>query len=120
MNRPVEALAVPLWEDERGGLRVGGSRVLLELVLAAHQQGATPADIVRMYSSLDLADVLVVLAWALRHPGDAADYLRRREASAAEVRRKIESLPSFRPNLKEVLLARQALREQPHDAPDGG
>lgn len=106
MNLPIDALAVPLWEDERGGLRVGRSRVLLEMVLAAHQQGATPADIVRMYSTLDLADILVVLAWALRHPNDAADYLRRREASAAEVRRKIESLPSFRPHRKRSCLLR--------------
>src|SRR4051812_33189054 len=57
MNLPLETIAVPLWEDEHGGWRVGRSRVQLERVIAAHRQGAAPADIVDMYPTLELADV---------------------------------------------------------------
>jgi hypothetical protein len=117
MNRPLEAIAVPLWEDEHHGWRVGKSRVLLEMVLVAHKQGATAEDIVDMYSTLDLADVHTVLAWALRHPEDAEDYLRRRDEEAAEVRRMIEAAQTPRPGFKEELLARKARRGQGDAAP---
>jgi uncharacterized protein (DUF433 family) len=117
MNRPLEAIAGPLSEDEHGGLRVGKSRVLLEMVLVAHRQGATAEDITRMYSTLESADVYAVLAWALRHPADAEAYLRRREEEASEVRRKLEAAGMTRPFPKEELLARKARQEQEEAAP---
>ena len=91
MNIPLEPIAVPLWEDEHGGLRVGKSRVQLERVIAAHRQGAAPATIIDMYPTLELADVYAVLAWVLRHPAEVEAYLRRRDEQAAELRRKLEA-----------------------------
>ena len=40
-------LSVPLREDPPGVLRVGKSRVLLELVIHAFQRGETPEGIVQ-------------------------------------------------------------------------
>jgi hypothetical protein len=45
-------LSIPVWEDLPGVLRVGKSRVLVELLIHAYQQGETPAGIVEMYRSL--------------------------------------------------------------------
>jgi hypothetical protein len=45
-------VAVPLRKDPPGVFRVGKSRVLLELVIRAFQQGETPEGIVRSYRSL--------------------------------------------------------------------
>ena len=59
-------LPVTLWEEPPGVLRVGKSRVLLELVIHAYQQGETPEAIVEMYDTLDLADVFAVIAYYLR------------------------------------------------------
>ncbi len=50
-------LSIPLREDPPGVLRVGESRVLLELVIHAHQQGKAPQEIVQMYDALDFGDV---------------------------------------------------------------
>ena len=57
----------PLREDTAGALRVGNSRALLELVIRAFQDGATPETIVQRYSTLTLPDVYGVIAYYLRH-----------------------------------------------------
>ena len=54
--------APPLSEDATGALRVGNSRVLLEIVVRAFQDRATPETIVQRYSTLALPDVYAVLA----------------------------------------------------------
>ena len=41
-------LSIPLREEPQGVLRVGKSRVLLELVIHAHQRGASAQEIVRL------------------------------------------------------------------------
>jgi hypothetical protein len=38
--------ALPLREDKPGAIRIGNSRVLLELVIQAFQDGASPESIV--------------------------------------------------------------------------
>jgi uncharacterized protein (DUF433 family) len=119
MNRPLEAITVPLWEDEHGGLRVGNSRVLLEMVLHAHQRGESPADIVRMYSTLNAADVFAVLAWALRHPDAADAYLRRRDDEAAEVRRMLETAGMTPPPGFRKILEERKARQGRNDAAPG-
>jgi hypothetical protein len=60
----IEPVAVPLRQDADGVVRVGDSRVLLELVIRAFQQGATPESIVQSYNTLKLADVYAVLPTA--------------------------------------------------------
>jgi uncharacterized protein (DUF433 family) len=87
----LQAETAPLREDAAGALRVGNSRVLLELVIRAFQDGATPETIVQRYSTLELPDVYAVVAYYLRHPSEVEGYLARREQKAEEVRQRIES-----------------------------
>ena len=87
----VQTEAPPLNEDATGALRVGNSRVLLEMVIRAFQDGATPEAIVQRYSTLALPDVYAVLAYYLRHPNEVEEYLARREQKAEEIRERIES-----------------------------
>src|ERR1700674_2742089 len=91
MTFTAQADAPPLREDATGALRVGNSRVLLELVVRAFQDGATPETIVQRYSTLALPDVYAVLAYYLRHPNEVEEYLARREQKAEEVQQRIES-----------------------------
>lgn len=86
-----QAEAPPLHEDADGALRVGASRVLLELIIRAFQDGATPETIVQRYSTLALSDVYAVIAYYLRHQSEVDAYLARREQKAEEVRQRIES-----------------------------
>lgn len=102
------ALAVPLREDPPGVLRVGKSRVLLELVLHAHQRGASPQEIVQMYPALDLGDVYAVIAYYLAHPPEVDEYLRHCDDDAAALRRKTEGSQRLGPTKEELLARAQA------------
>lgn len=97
----------PLREDPDGTLRVGNSRVLLELVIHAFQDGASPESIVQGYSTLSSPDVNAVIAYYLQHPGEIDAYLDRRAQQAAEVRGRIEGLQGDQSELRARLLARR-------------
>ena len=97
--------APPLREDVAGALRVGDSRVLLELVIRAFQDGATPETIVQRYSTLSLPDVYAVIAYYLRHPSEVESYLAQREREAQEVRQRIESRQGDLGEIRARLLA---------------
>lgn len=117
MNMPIHAVAVPLFDDGQGGLRVTGTRVLLERIVHAFQDGATPEGIVQSYDTLHLADVYAVLSWYLRHKADVEDYLRNRAKEAEATRRQIEAQQPDRAELRARLMARQATREVAHAPP---
>ena len=86
----VQAEAPPIREDADGALRVGNSRVLLELVIRGFQDGATPETIVQRYSTLALPDVYAVITYYLRHRSEVEAYLAEREQKGEEVRQKLE------------------------------
>lgn len=106
------AITVPLREEPAGVLRVGNSRVLLELVLRAFKAGATPEAIVQSYDTLKLAEVYAVVSRYLAAPDPFEEYLRIREQAAAEVRGKIEEAQGPQENLRSVLLARARAKEE--------
>lgn len=103
----LHAHAPPLREDAAGALRVGDSRVLLEVVIRAFQDGATPETIVQRYSTLTLADMYAVIAYYLRQRSDIEAYLARRERQAEEVQRRIESRQGDLSDIRARLLARR-------------
>ena len=100
MGFTLRADAPPIREDESGALRVGNTRVLLELVIHAFQDGATPETIVRQYDTLELKDVYAVISYYLQHRDDVEAYLTQREEAAEQVRRRVEATPQ--PNLAQI------------------
>jgi uncharacterized protein (DUF433 family) len=121
MNLTPEDIPVPVREDGHGGLRVGNTRVQLESVLACYERGEMPEEIVEAFPSLELADVYAVLAWVLCHPAEVAEYLKRRDAEAEALRRKLEAAgvtPTAEESerKKQELLARWAARQGQGDA----
>ena len=77
----------PLRLDLHGVVRIGDSRVMLELVVHAADAGASADEIVESYPSLKLADVHATLAYILRHRSEIDAYMIESEAQAAEMRR---------------------------------
>lgn len=77
---------LPLREDADGVLRIGATRVTMDVVVEAFDEGATPEEIAHQYSALHLADLYAVIAHVLRHRPEIDAYLDRRRALAATVR----------------------------------
>ena len=113
---PVPMQVAPLRLDEGGVMRVGKSRVSLDLVVEQYENGMTPEEMVRAYDTLDLADVYAVIAYYLQHRDEVRAYLERRREEADVLRANIEK---ERPRVsRQDLLARRSAREK-LDAPTG-
>src|SRR5579871_3917040 len=88
---PVHAETPPLCAEEGGAVRVGKSRVSLDVVVEQYENGMTPEDLVRAYDTLVLADVHAVIAYYLRHRAEVRAYLKRRAEEAGSLRAKVEA-----------------------------
>jgi len=103
----IPAEPVPLRNDTDGVVRVGDSRVTLDTVVTAFEEGGTAEEITQQYPALDLADVYAVISYYLRRRPEVDAYLRERVRQSAEVRRQNES--RFDPQgVRDRLLARRA------------
>lgn len=107
MTFPLQAEAPPIREDASGALRVGDSRVLLELVIRAWQDGATPESIVQRYDTLTLPDVYAVISYYLRHTREVERYLAHREQKAAESEKQVKARQGDLRGIRARLLARR-------------
>lgn len=99
--------AAPLAVDADGVIRVSGTRVTLDTLVAAYLDGADAEEIADQYPAVPLADVHVILAAYLRHRSEIDAYLTRRREAAEAVR--AENERRFDPSgVRQRLLARQS------------
>lgn len=106
MNLVIEAPPVPLRTDEHGVLRVGKTRVPLDTVVYAFNQGASAEEIVMSYPSLELGDVYAVVNYYLHNRTEVDAYLSQREAESSRIRNENEK--RFPPKgIRARLLARR-------------
>ena len=107
MSLTVEPVAVPLAADTDGVMRVGGTRVTLDTVIAAFREGATAEEIVQEYPSLQLADIYWVIGYFLQHQAEVNAYLLDRQRRAAALQAENEA--QFDPvGIRDRLLARRS------------
>ena len=103
----VVAQPIPIEIDADGVARVGKTRVTLDTVVAAFNQGATAEEIGYRYPVLKLSDTYSTISFYLNHQKEVAEYLQQRQQQAQEIRvvneQKFDSQ-----GLRDRLLARQA------------
>ena len=97
---------VPLRADEDGVVRINATRVPLDIVVDAFQDGATAEEIVMRYPTLRLMDVYSVIAYYLHNQTEVEAYLEEERALDEEARQEIEAGPDMM-TIRERLLARQ-------------
>jgi uncharacterized protein (DUF433 family) len=101
--------SVPLVMDQAGVLRVNGTRVSLDSVIFAFNEGSTPEEIAQQYTTLNLADIYAVISYYLQNHDEVVEYLRGRKTQRAELRKEVES--RFDPQgIRDRLLARKRPR----------
>lgn len=105
-------LSVPLRTDVEGAIRIGKTRVLLEIVIDAFQRGETPEGIVQSFPSLKLQEVYAVIAYYLQNRVDVDAYVKRIKAEGEALRREIEAKQSDMTELRERLLNRLEEKRQ--------
>lgn len=106
MNSANTTERVPVHTDADGVVRVGGTRVTLDSLVAAFDAGATAEEIVQQYPAVALADVYSVIAYYLRHQSEIQAYITQRRQQAAQVREQNEQ--RFNPSsVRDRLLARR-------------
>jgi uncharacterized protein (DUF433 family) len=113
---PVEIDRPPLRSDAGGVVRIGDSRVTLDLIVEQYENGMTPEEMVRGYETLSLADVHAAIAYYLRHGNAVREYLKRRGADAAAVQARIEA---DRPRVSRDELAERHNAAESTNAPIG-
>ena len=102
----LEPEIVPLYTDDQGTIRVGKSRVRLNSVVYAFNQGHTPEEILMQFPTLALADIYAVIAYYLNHQTAVDQYIQQNEAEGQQLRQIIESQPDNQA-FRQRLLARQ-------------
>jgi len=103
-------MTVPLRTDQHGAIRVGNTRVLLELVIHAYYMGETPEGIVDSYSSLTTADVYAVIGYYLANRDEIDDYVRQRDEQADQILRDMET--NMTPESRALRTRLRAYQEQ--------
>lgn len=86
-----ETVTLPLKMDEHGGIRVSGTRVTLDTVIARYHQGDSPEAIHEGFEVLPLNDIYAVIAYYLAHRDELDTYLQRREEDAERIRLEVEA-----------------------------
>ena len=93
MTITAEPQPVPLSADTHGVMRVGGTRVTLDILVHAFRSGSSPEEIREQYPTLDLADIYSVLAYYLRHTAEVDTYVAEQEIQRDRAR--AEMTPRF-------------------------
>jgi len=96
----------PLVADENGVVRIRGSRVRLDTVIYAFNQGATAEEILQQYPSLALSEIYGTIGYYLQHRDSVDSYLQERGKEHDRVRQLNESRTDP-VGLRERLLKRQ-------------
>ncbi len=78
MAEPLKFEPFSLRADSDRVIRVRGTRVTLDTVWAAFQEGTTAEEIVQQYPSLSLADAYQAIGYSLRNPEALNAYLEKR------------------------------------------
>jgi uncharacterized protein (DUF433 family) len=99
---------VPLVYGEDGTIRIRGSRVTLDSIIHAFQQGATAEQIQDSFSSVTLGDIYGAIAYYLEHRARVDAYLTRQEQAAQEARQMHAQRP-------EVIAFRERIRLRRRD-----
>lgn len=90
MSNELAEMTLRFERNADGNILVGGTRVMLDNVLGAHSDGASPEEIVSRYPVLELSDVYAAITYYLHNRESVDEYLAERTELAERVRREVE------------------------------
>ena len=84
-----------LTQEDNGTIRVTGSRITLDTLVAHIEQGRSARWIHNSFPSLSVKEISNVMAWYRDHKTEADEYILAGEIEAEKLRREIESEPRY-------------------------
>jgi len=102
----VSTSEIKLTKTEAGVIRIGNTRVSLDSVIIAFNQGSAPEQIVYDYDSLSLSEVYAAISYYLQHREEVDSYLDARAKQNKKLREFNESRFNQK-GLREKLLSRR-------------
>ena len=106
MNLAAVTEKIPIETDKDGVIRVGNTRVTLESLVSAFNEGSTAEEIVYQYPVLNLADVYAVITYYLRNKDIIEKYLKNRTLLAEQFKQQNQKNKNIN-DIRKRLLARQ-------------
>ncbi|CAN5841087.1 hypothetical protein BH20ACI4_BH20ACI4_26520 [soil metagenome] len=103
MLETTQKVPLTLWQD--GTIRVKGTRLLIDMIVNAHNRGECPEEIFESFPSdiYTVADIYSIIAYYLRNKSKIDRYLAKREKEAEKIWEKIEALPNYQQNRQKLL-----------------
>jgi uncharacterized protein (DUF433 family) len=97
-----QSVPLTIWED--GSIRVKGTRLLVDMIIHAHNRAECPEEIFEAFpaDSYTVADIYSVIAYYLRNKEKLDLYLKKREKGADEFWNIIEADPKHQVRRKEL------------------
>lgn len=84
-------MTIPLRTDEHGVIRVSGTRITLDTIIARHHQHDTPETIHEGFPTLPITDIYAVIAYYLANQEELDAYVHHRNQEAERIRQEVES-----------------------------
>ncbi len=107
----VPAISVPISKDKYGAFRVAGTRVTLDVLVSAYQQGSSPEQIHEGFPTVKLADIYAVITYYLNNQGEVDAYLHERDQESERIHRELEDKRPDIFDLRTTLLKRTTRSE---------
>lgn len=105
LSFPDEPVPLEICDDQV--VRVRGTRVTLDTIVAVFNQGKTGSEIASQYPSLQLVDVYAIITFYLRHRSFVDAYLQERQQQASEIRQ-LNEAEFVDQGVRDRLLARRS------------
>lgn len=102
----VSTSEIKLTKTEAGVIRIGNTRVSLDSVIIAFNQGSNPEQMVYDYDSLSLSEIYAAISYFLQHREEVDSYLAGRAKQNKELRESNE-VRFNQKGLREKLLSRR-------------
>lgn len=106
MPLKIVRIAIPLQTDSDGAIRISHTRITLDTVVTAFNQGLSAEEIVSKFPSLKLGDVYAVIGYYLRRQQEIDTYLHQEEDS---IRKRYPEVFETA-GIRERLIARQTMQ----------
>ena len=101
MIETIQKVPLTKWQD--GTIRVKGTRLLIDMIVNAHNRGACPEEIFESFPSdiYTVADIYLIIAHYLNNKSKFDKYLAKRNKDADKFWNKIETDSTYQARIDE-------------------